>query len=287
MLGKTLDYYLLKPFTHKKNYAVEADLSQKALKTKFKWEDGARYLSKIQTYFDNKIPISLNSGFSYLDIGCGMGRLSFGLSLAGAKNVTGIDIVERNIVQAQTISLKKTPDKIIKPKFIFSDIHDFDVNKKYDAIFVLGAMEHIHNPDHFLKKLAELLSPSGKAFVSHEPFQSPIGDHMHGFFKIQIPWRGVLFSEKAILRLRTECFRPSDPVDRYQDIEGGLNLMSFSKYNRHVSEAGLKFIFHNFNPQLWIHKKYRKFRLVSSLMTSIPGFRDYFITTAYSILSKK
>ena len=72
--------------------------------------------------------------------------------------------------------------------------------------------------------MASLLKPNGTAYVSHEPFQSPVGDHMHfGFFNFLIPYRGILFSEHAILKLRRECYRPTDTAMRFQDIVGGLN----------------------------------------------------------------
>ncbi len=55
---------------------------------------------------------------------------------------------------------------------------------------------------------------------------SPFGDHLWGFFRVQIPWRGILFSQEALLRLRQDCFRPGDGVSRSQDVAGGPNLMS-------------------------------------------------------------
>ena len=152
---------------------------------------------------------------------------------------------------------------------------------------MLGAMEHIHSPARFLKRLAELLKPTGHAFVSHEPFQSPIGDHMLEFFKVQIPWRGLLFSEKALLRLRRECFRPTDASERYEDIAGGLNKMSYSKYLKRVRQAGLEFAFHFHNPQLWVHKRFLLLRPFSAVLTRIPLLRNYFIMTAFSIIRRR
>jgi hypothetical protein len=41
---------------------------------------------------------------------------------------------------------------------------------------------------------------------------------MDSFFRIAIPWRGALFSEEAILRLRRERFRPTERAMTYQAI---------------------------------------------------------------------
>jgi hypothetical protein len=148
-------------------------------------------------------------------------------------------------------------------------------------------MEHIHDPAEYLTRLSKLMKPGGQAFVSFEPFHSPIGDHMNEFFKIKIPWRGLIFSEKAVLRLREEFFRPGDSVKRYQDIVGGLNLMSFSQYLKWADEAGLEFSFHNFNPQLKKRKLYFPLHILSSGLTRIPKIRDFFGICVYSILKRK
>ena len=68
------------------------------------------------------------------------------------------------------------------------------------------------------------------------PFHGPFDDHMRGFFKVQIPWRGSLFAEKALLRLRGECFRPDDLAERYRDV--GLNLMTVGELFRYIGRCG-------------------------------------------------
>jgi len=62
-----------------------------------------------------------------------------------------------------------------------------------------------------------------------------------GFFRLQIPWRGVLFSEKALLRVRRECFRPTDPADSYRKVAGGLNLDSVFGVLGARSRHGMEF----------------------------------------------
>jgi hypothetical protein len=123
--------------------------------------------------------------------------------------------------------------------------------------------------------------------VSHEPFEGPFGDHMSQFFRVPMPWRGLLFSEQAILRLRRELFRPTDPATRYEDIVGGLNRMSFKTYVRWAREAGLEFVSHAFNPQLKQHPRLWPLHPVSRALTRIPAVQGYFTVSAYSILRRR
>lgn len=282
MFGRIIDYYLLKPLTHTRNMKTESELDDSAINSTYTVQQAIDYLKKANSSFGNQIPV--NPHLRYLDIGCGMGRLAIGLVASGARSVVGIDVVNRHIQEARVVA--KTLPVDVQPDFILSDIHEWQSNVQFDVIFILGAMEHIRDPSRMLTRLASLLKPDGIAFVGHEPFQSPIGDHMRGFFRAQIPWRGILFSEKAILRLRRECFRPDDPVERYQDVVAGLNLMSYSQYVKRVHAAGLEFVAQFHNPQLKHHWKYWPLVPISKLLTSIPVIQDYFIVYEFSILRR-
>ena len=284
MLGKSVDYYLLKPLVHSRNRATEAECNYKSLHSTFTEGDARIYLERFRTeYFQDRFKISPK--LSYLDIGCGMGRLSIGLGLAGARDVTGIDLVERHIEEARACASRIVPQS--QPDFHQADINLWKTERQYDVIISLGALEHIHDPGDFLLILRRLLKPDGLAFVSFEPFQSPIGDHMNGFFRVPIPWRGLIFSEQAILRLRSEYYRPTDPAERYQDIVGGLNLMTLSQYVQYLDNAGLEIAFQNINPQLRHHKRFRPLYPFSWLLTRIPRVRNYFSVCIYSILKRR
>jgi len=284
MFGERLDYQLLRLLVHDRNRATEGELNLRAHAAPSTLEAARAYLERVRhEFFGGEIPVTPNA--SYLDIGCGMGRLSVGLALAGARDVTGLEVVSRNVDEAQVLA-RQLPESA-RPRFVHTDVHDWRPGREYDVIFVLGAMEHIHDPADFLAQLPRLLKPNGLAFVSLEPFQSPLGDHMRDFFRLQIPWRGLLFSEKAILKLRREYYRPTDPATRFQDIVGGLNLMSFSQYVTWAHEAGLEFVRHNFNPQLKTQRRFRPLYPISWALTHLPRVRDYFIVVAYSILRRR
>ena len=178
----------------------------------------------------------------------------------------------------------KIPPGVPRPEFVCEDIHSWARERKWDVAFAVGVMEHVQDPGGFLLMLRCLLKPGGLAFVSFEPFHSPAGDHMQDFFKVRVPWRGVLFSEKAILRLRRECYRPTDRAERYCDIAAGLNLMRFSEYEAYIRAAGLEVAQHLLNPRLWWNAWQAPFRPISRMLTSLPVVQDYFVWEAYSVL---
>ena len=290
MFGKTIDYRLLKPLTHTRNRFTEDELNKAAAhRDDFTIDDARNYLRRVRTeYFSGRFLVDKN--LSYLDIGCGQGRLSIGLAAAGVSDVTGIDISNRMIVEASNLAEILLPDHS-KPKFYTGDIHEWQHKKQYDVIITLGAMEHIHDPRDFLHQVRNLMRPDGIMFVSFEPFHSPVGDHIsnpkQGFFRIRIPWCGVLFSEDALLRLRTECFRPTDPATRYQDIVGGLNLMRFSEYKKWLHEAGLDVVYHYINPQIKHQRRYKPLYPISRALTSIPVIQDFFSVVIYSVIRRR
>ena len=288
MFGESIDYHLLKPLTHSRSRATEEELNAAARYSEFTLDDARTYLHRVQTeFFPGRFPI--DKKLSYLDIGCGMGRLSIGLIDAGAENVTGIDISERHIVEATVLAEKLIPEhpSTRAPAFYCADFDEWQHESQYDVIIALCAMEHVNDPRNFLHQVRESLTPNGLMFASFVPFHSVFGDHMEGFFRVQIPWRGVLFSEAAILRLRAECFRPTDPAKRYQDIVGGLNLMRFTEYCKWVDEAGLEFVCHNFNPQIKSKNRFKALYPLSWVLTRIPKMQDYFGVCICSVIRRR
>jgi 2-polyprenyl-3-methyl-5-hydroxy-6-metoxy-1,4-benzoquinol methylase len=279
MFGEKIDYLLLRPLVHARNRGTEEELDRRARNPSFTVADAKAYYEKVNSYFGGRLTVSPE--LSYLDVGCGMGRLSFGLVRAGARDVTGVEVVPRHVEEAQAIGARLGFTD--QPRFILRDIHRWETPRLYDVIIVLGAMEHIHDPDRFLARLPSLMKPSSRVYLSHEPFQSPIGDHLYGFFRVQIPWRGLLFSERALLRLRREYYRPTDPAERFQDVVGGLNQMSYTTFLRYARAAGLAVEYVGINPQL---KRFMPAFWVSQILTHFPLLRDYFSITVYAVLKR-
>jgi 2-polyprenyl-3-methyl-5-hydroxy-6-metoxy-1,4-benzoquinol methylase len=281
MFGEKIDYWLLRPLCHDRLRATEKELDEGARMATFTRADAVAHLHKLrELHFRGRLPV--DPALSYLDVGCGMGRLAFGLLESGARDVTGVDIVPRRIAEAARIAQREGWDSHIKLEC--ADVHHWSNSRSFDVITVIGALEHIRDPLPFLIRLAGLLKENGRAYASFEPFNSPIGDHLHDVFRVQIPWRGTLFSEKALLRLRREFFRPTDPATRFQDIVGGLNKMTYSEFLKHLKTAGLEIEYANFTPQL--RQKCRPLYWASEVLCRIPRVRDFFIMMAYVVLRK-
>jgi 2-polyprenyl-3-methyl-5-hydroxy-6-metoxy-1,4-benzoquinol methylase len=282
MFGKTIDYYLLRPFSHSRNIASEEQLDAIYNQGSFIDIDHAIFrVRKLMQRLEGHFP--LRGDLCYLDIGCGSGDIAIALNRLGVKNITGIDIVQRQISQAIRRAQQLQVEQNVK--FICGDINQWQSPCQYDVILSHEALEHINNPELFLRKVAQLIVPHGILVLAFGPlFHSPCGgDHMSDFFRIEIPWRGVIFSEKAILRLRQENFRPTDPVCHYHEVKGGLNLMRYSEFLKYVFKTKWEFDFLIVNPQL---KRFKPLFYLSNAFVRLPVVQDYFASSVYAILRR-
>jgi SAM-dependent methyltransferase len=279
MFGPVVDYWLLRPLTHSRNAATEEELNARAAgNVSIDIDAELAKIQKLQQRLGGRLPISEN--LSYCDVGCGEGGMALALAVLGARHVTGIDLTPRSIVTAVANSTRMQLDTRVD--FICADIHSWEPSSQFDVVLSHEALEHILEPEKFLGRLRILVKPTGIVVLAFGPlFWCPFGDHMQMFFRLPIPWRGVLFSEQAILRLRRERFRPTDKATRYQDITGGLNLMRYSEFLKTAINLGWTFEFLDVNPQL---KKLKPMYSLSSVLTSIPHVQDYVAGSVYAVL---
>jgi 2-polyprenyl-3-methyl-5-hydroxy-6-metoxy-1,4-benzoquinol methylase len=281
MLGRTLDYLILRPLTHDRNSRTEEELDADASHRTLVIEDAISRVHQLMDRLEGHLPIS--SRLRYLDIGCGTGDIAIALAKLGCKNVTGVDFVPRAIAQAIANAGQSGVDEFVT--FTCQDIHRWTPPTRYDVILSHESLEHISDPQPLLQKIASLVTPSGIAILAFGPlFHSPFGDHMEAFFRVPIPWRGALFSEEAILRLRRERFRPTDPAERYRDISGGLSLMRYSEFLKYVDTTGWAFDFLRVNPQL---KSFPILQSLSNTLIRLPVVKDYFAASIYAILRRR
>jgi hypothetical protein len=96
-------------------------------------------------------------------------------------------------------------------------------------------------------------------------------------------WRGVLFSEQALLRVRREFFRPTDPANGYCEIAGGLNLMRYSEFLKYVRDTGWEFADLAVNTFL---KPVPPLRFLSDMVMRVPVLRDYCVHNVYAVLRR-
>ena len=131
------------------------------------WSKNGKFkiLHKIQPIRIKYISETLNkknlNNTKILDIGCGGGLVSEGLTKIGA-TVTGIDFVKENISVAK-IHAKKNNLKI---NYFVKDFEKEKINSKYDVIIILEVLEHLNNWEEFVKKIKLSLKKNGTLIIS-------------------------------------------------------------------------------------------------------------------------
>ncbi len=280
MLGANLDYLILRSLAHSRNLATEERLDALYSREAASSAQAELKLQKLVDRFEGHFP--MNPGLSYLDMGCGSGELTLAIAKRGARRITGVDYLPRNIERATAHARQGGTGRDVQ--FVCRDLHAWVPDRKYDVLLSIDAFEHIEDPLAFLRRMTDLIAPGGIAVLAFGPlFHSPFGDHMWDFFRLQLPWRGVLFSEQAVLRVRRECFRPTDPANAYPQVAGGLNLMRYSDFLEHVRRSGWTFDFLAVNTFL---KNRGPLRKISDFLTGIPTVRDYFVHNVYAVLRR-
>jgi SAM-dependent methyltransferase len=281
MLGATLDYFILRGLAHRRNLATEEQLDSLSSKVPTgSFEDATSKFRKLFDRCEGYLPV--DHSLRYLDMGCGTGGLTLAFAMLGVRHITGVDFLPRNIERAEAHARQIGAGRGVQ--FICRDLRAWVPEEKYDVLLSFDALEHIEDPEAFLRKMTDFIAPGGIAILAFGPlFHSPLGDHMWDFFRLQIPWRGVLFSEQAVLRVRRECFRSTDPASNYREIAGGLNLMRYSEFLKHVRDTGWEFDYLAVNTFL---KRLPTLQFLSDIVMRFPVIRDYFVHNVYAVLRR-
>jgi 2-polyprenyl-6-hydroxyphenyl methylase/3-demethylubiquinone-9 3-methyltransferase len=118
----------------------------------------------VSEYFkiDPKTKLPLKN-LKILDIGCGGGLMSESMAKLGAE-VTGLDPSEKNISIAQSHAKESKLDI----EYINSTIEEFSAKnkEKFDIILNLEAIEHVDNPNNFIKFSTICLKKGGLMSIS-------------------------------------------------------------------------------------------------------------------------
>ncbi len=279
MFGETIDYHLLRPFCRR---SISAEHG--ATETNRGKQEVSQQLESFLRYFGGRLNLQ---NLVVLDLGCGHGELALEIARHGAAAVCGVDMVPGCIETARGRLAGETETIRDKIEFIQADFLSWQSPRQFDIIISRAAFEHIDQAEETLQKIYALLKPGGCfATVFGPMFHSPFGDHMWGFFRRQIPYRGVLFNEQAILRLRREFFRPDEHATRYQEIKGGLNCLRFSEFARFARNTGgqIEMLQLNVKPQR--RKFLRALWYPFSFLQKAGYLADYFAMAPLLLLRK-
>lgn len=125
------------------------------------------------TYF-NAIQVinkHIARGSNVLDIGCGVGTLTFYVASLGI-NVLGIDISNKAIISAnktkKILKLNKNVD------FKISDFMELDLNKKFDTVYMFEVLEHLVDDKKAVTKIRNLLKINGLFIMSSPSLNAPL-----------------------------------------------------------------------------------------------------------------
>jgi SAM-dependent methyltransferase len=191
--------------------------------------DGSAYehQSKVETLLGPSIWDAIRDK-TVIDFGCGPGAEAVEMAKRGARRVIGIDIADRHIGRAVELARKeKVTDRCTFVKH---------THERADVIVALDSFEHFKDPAAILRVMRNLLKDEGSVLVSFGPtWYHPLGGHIFSPF----PWAHLLFTEKALIRWRSDFIR--DGATRFSDKGVWLNRMTIRRFERIIEESPFRF----------------------------------------------
>lgn len=174
--------------------------------TEFDKQDATRWVPALKYYFRNWLPSDKRA--SIVDLGCGNGRMIYGLQRLGYLNVQGVDISAPQLALAKQIS-----DQVIE-----QDVLHFlrQSDRKYDLILACDLIEHLRKNEalEFLDLCVSRLADNGRLVLQTPNAASPFfGSVRYGDFTHETAFTPELLCR--LLRrvgLRAVSARETPPV---------------------------------------------------------------------------
>ncbi|XP_020279795.1 ubiquinone biosynthesis O-methyltransferase, mitochondrial isoform X2 [Pseudomyrmex gracilis] len=118
------------------------------------------------TGFEASNPAFPLKGLKIIDVGCGGGILTESLARVGAE-VTGIDASDE-LIEVANQHIKLDSDIMERVNYISTNIEEFSKTniESYDVVVCSEVLEHVADPDLFIKKCVEVLKPDGSIFIT-------------------------------------------------------------------------------------------------------------------------
>ena len=182
-----------------------------------------------------------------VDIGCGAGGKSLYYASRGAKEVIGVEILEKYRIEAESLAAELSlADKF---RFVCADAAALPfADGSIDTIIMNDAMEHVANPEAVVDECLRVLRAGGRLFVNFPPINPPFGAHLSDL--IYIPWVHLFFSETTLVEGYKElaksvpdggdrvAFRISKRKDG-SEYFSYINHMSIKRFNRILKDKGI------------------------------------------------
>lgn len=170
------------------------------------------------TQLANAFYIPAKQGGDLLDIGCGNGSSMLTMQARGWK-VIGIDFDEAAVMQAKNNKLNASVSDL------FSACYK---DNQFDAIMMNHVIEHVPNPQEFIKECLRILKPGGKLVALTPNITSK------GHLEFKEDWRGLeiprhlqIFSPSSLAILATKA--GFQGVEAFTSTQGILQIYDESK----------------------------------------------------------
>jgi ubiquinone/menaquinone biosynthesis C-methylase UbiE len=200
-----------------------------------------------------------------LEIGCGQGGISTYFSVAGAKEVIGIDLntYHLNIANKFKQKIEKDLNRQNELNLKFLEMNAYDMKFEpgsFDVIIADNVFEHFMDTKLVLEQSFKLLKSGGVLVVPNfNSIYSKYGLHLKN--GIKMPWANLIFSEKTICEAM-QMLAKKDPSilkaypglinnpKKVKDLReyGDLNSMTHKRFVREVKESGFKLDYFGINP---------------------------------------
>jgi len=170
------------------------------------------------------------AGLRILDLGCGIGGITFPLGYLG-HNVVGVDVDSRSIEECNR------RNTFPNATYLVGDIENLDLGEKFDVAICSEVLEHSPRPERILETIRKHLNPNGIAIVTVPngySFYELVFSRL--FQKLGIT---VLFHKLPNKMYKALTGSPS-PYHSLNIFCGHVQFFTFSRFKRLLSKCGFQ-----------------------------------------------
>lgn len=114
-------------------------------------------------------------GSRVLDIGCGMGATSVWLAENLGCLPTGITLSSQQVEMARQLAL----DKGVEAEFMVMDAENIELERTFDALWMVGVLGHLPNQERFLRQASRLLKSGGRFLLADWTISEGVSDRQY------------------------------------------------------------------------------------------------------------
>ena len=172
-------------------------------------------------FFRERLPEYRDGIASYLEIGGGHG-LYIDEAVRLLRPDTTFDLVD---ISSTSLELARGMCAEPRIQYHLMDMFDFPVERKFDFIAIGEVIEHLEQPLAMLRKVRELLSAAGRAYVT-TPANAPMIDHIY-LFRNAEEIRAMLRQSGFEIERETSCYAEEMSSARAEKLKIPLMYAAF------------------------------------------------------------